>query len=57
MAKRILVPVDLKSDGDAVVMLGHGPVCFGADLAAALERAVALEEEARRYRSGSEPSR
>jgi L-fuculose-phosphate aldolase len=44
-------------DGDAVVMLGHGPVCFGADLAAAFERAVALEEAARRYRSGSEPSR
>jgi ribulose-5-phosphate 4-epimerase/fuculose-1-phosphate aldolase len=38
------------------VMLGHGPVCFGADLAAAFERAVALEEAARRYRSGSEPS-
>lgn len=44
-------------DGDAVVMLGHGPVCFGADLAGAFERAVALEEAARRYRSGSEPSR
>ena len=43
-------------DGDAVVMLGHGPVCFGVDLAAAFERAVALEEAARRYRSGSEPS-
>jgi L-fuculose-phosphate aldolase len=41
---------------DAVVMLGHGPVCFGADLAGAFERAVALEEAARRYRSGSEPS-
>ena len=44
-------------DGDAVVMLGHGPVCFGADLAGAFERALALEEAARRYRSGSEPSR
>jgi len=44
-------------DGDAVVMRDHGPVCFGADLAAALERAFALEEAARCYRSGSEPSR
>ena len=44
------------SDGDAVVMLGHGPVCFGVDLARAFERAVALEEAARRYKSGSEPS-
>jgi ribulose-5-phosphate 4-epimerase/fuculose-1-phosphate aldolase len=43
-------------DGDAVVMLGHGPVCFGVDLAGAFERAVALEEAVRRYRSGSEPS-
>jgi L-fuculose-phosphate aldolase len=43
--------------GQAVVMLGHGPVCFGPDLAVAFERAVALEEAARRYRSGSEPSR
>jgi L-fuculose-phosphate aldolase len=43
-------------DGDAVVMLGHGPVCFGGDLAGAFQRAVALEEAARRYRSGSEPS-
>jgi len=44
-------------DGDAVVMLDHGPVCFGADLAEALERAFALEEAARRYQSGSAPSR
>jgi L-fuculose-phosphate aldolase len=43
-------------DGDAVVMLGHGPICFGGDLAGAFQRAVALEEAARRYRSGSEPS-
>jgi L-fuculose-phosphate aldolase len=34
-------------DGHAVVMRGHGPVCFGADLAEALERALALEEAAR----------
>jgi len=33
--------------GDAVVIRGHGPVCFGPDLAAALARAVALEEQAR----------
>lgn len=33
--------------GHAVVMRGHGPVCFGADLAEALERALALEEAAR----------
>jgi L-fuculose-phosphate aldolase len=46
--------VAVAGDGDAVVMLGHGPVCFGVDLAAAFERAVALEEAARRYRSGSE---
>jgi L-fuculose-phosphate aldolase len=34
-------------EGHAVVMRGHGPVCFGADLAEALERALALEEAAR----------
>jgi L-fuculose-phosphate aldolase len=33
--------------GDAVVIRGHGPVCLGTDLAAALSRAVALEEQAR----------
>jgi L-fuculose-phosphate aldolase len=49
--------VTAAGDGDAVVMRGHGPVCFGADLAEALARALALEEAARRYRSGSEPSR
>jgi L-fuculose-phosphate aldolase len=43
--------------GHAVVMRGHGPVLFGADLAEALERALALEEDARGYRSGSDPSR
>jgi L-fuculose-phosphate aldolase len=32
--------------GDAVVIEGHGPVCFGADLAAALERAFELESAA-----------
>jgi L-fuculose-phosphate aldolase len=30
-------------DGDAVVIDGHGPVCFGSDLAAALARAFELE--------------
>jgi L-fuculose-phosphate aldolase len=34
-------------DGDAVVVRGHGPVCFGANLGAALARAFALEEAAR----------
>jgi L-fuculose-phosphate aldolase len=34
-------------DGHAVVVRGHGPVCFGADLADALARAFALEENAR----------
>lgn len=33
--------------GDAVVIRGHGPVCLGTDLGAALARAVALEEQAR----------
>jgi ribulose-5-phosphate 4-epimerase/fuculose-1-phosphate aldolase len=40
-------------EGDAVVVRGHGPVCFGPDLAAALGRAVALEEQARNNPSGS----
>jgi L-fuculose-phosphate aldolase len=31
------------SDGDAVVIEGHGPVCFGANLAAALQRAFEIE--------------
>ena len=39
--------LEAAGDGDAVVVRGHGPVCFGADLAAALARAVALEEQAR----------
>jgi L-fuculose-phosphate aldolase len=34
--------------GDAVVIRGHGPVCFGADLPGALARAFELEERARR---------
>ena len=33
-------------DGDAVVMEGHGPVCFGADLASALARAFEVERRA-----------
>jgi L-fuculose-phosphate aldolase len=44
-------------EGNAVVMRDHGPVCFGADLREALERAFALEDEARRYQSGRVPSR
>lgn len=34
-------------NGHAVVMRDHGPVCFGAGLAEALERALALEAAAR----------
>ena len=30
--------------GDAVVVQGHGPVCFGTDLAAALARAFEVEK-------------
>jgi len=33
-------------EGDAVVVQDHGPVCFGADLAAALERAFEVERAA-----------
>jgi ribulose-5-phosphate 4-epimerase/fuculose-1-phosphate aldolase len=44
-------------NGHAVVMRDHGPVCFGANLAEALKRALALEAAARRYKSGNEPSR
>ena len=33
-------------DGDAVVIEGHGPVCFGTDLAAALARAFEVESAA-----------
>jgi L-fuculose-phosphate aldolase len=43
-------------NGHAVVMRDHGPVCFGANLAEALKRALALEAAARRYKSGNEPS-
>ena len=32
--------------GDAVVIQGHGPVCFGADLASALARAFEVERGA-----------
>jgi L-fuculose-phosphate aldolase len=34
-------------DGHAVVIRGHGPVCFGADLGEALARAFELEDRAR----------
>jgi L-fuculose-phosphate aldolase len=34
-------------DGHAVVIEGHGPVCFGVDLAEALERAFELERGGR----------
>ena len=34
-------------DGDAVVIRGHGPVCFGVDLAAALARALEVEQLAK----------
>jgi L-fuculose-phosphate aldolase len=44
-------------NGHAVVMRDHGPVCFGANLAEALKRALALEAAARRYKSGNELSR
>jgi L-fuculose-phosphate aldolase len=33
-------------NGHAVVIEGHGPVCFGADLADALERALEVERVA-----------
>jgi L-fuculose-phosphate aldolase len=33
--------------GNAVVIRGHGPVCFGADLAEAVARAFAIEGKAR----------
>jgi L-fuculose-phosphate aldolase len=35
-------------EGHAVVMRGHGPVCFGADLEEALARAFELERKAGR---------
>jgi L-fuculose-phosphate aldolase len=39
--------VEAAAGGDAVVVRGHGPVCFGSDLRAALARAFELEEQAR----------
>jgi L-fuculose-phosphate aldolase len=39
--------LEAAAGGDAVVIRGHGPVCFGADLDGALARAFALEREAR----------
>ena len=44
LARTLGLDVD---DGHAVVVRGHGPVCFGVDLADALARAFALEENAR----------
>jgi len=38
--------VTAAGDGHAVVMRDHGPVCFGRDLAEALERAFELERGA-----------
>jgi L-fuculose-phosphate aldolase len=38
--------VEAARDGLAVVIQGHGPVCFGADLAEALRRALDLESRA-----------
>ena len=35
--------LEAAAGGNAVVVRGHGPVCFGADLAEALSRAFALE--------------
>jgi L-fuculose-phosphate aldolase len=42
-----LAVLDAAGDGDAVVISGHGPVCFGADLAAALARAFEVEQLAK----------
>ena len=39
--------LEAASGGDAVVVRGHGPVCFGSDLRAALARAFELEEQVR----------
>jgi L-fuculose-phosphate aldolase len=38
--------VEAAGDGFAVVIRNHGPVCFGADLAEALRRALDLESRA-----------
>ncbi len=35
--------IEAAAGGDAVVIRGHGPVCFGSDLARALQRAFELE--------------
>jgi L-fuculose-phosphate aldolase len=35
--------LEAAAGGNAVVIKDHGPVCFGGDLAEALERALALE--------------
>jgi L-fuculose-phosphate aldolase len=35
--------VEAAGGGDAVVISGHGPVCFGRDLAEAVERAFSVE--------------
>jgi L-fuculose-phosphate aldolase len=39
--------LEAAGDGRAVVVRGHGPVCFGVDLADALATAIAVEEAAR----------
>jgi L-fuculose-phosphate aldolase len=41
--------LEAAGDGWAVVVHGHGPVCFGVDLADALARALAVEEDARAF--------
>jgi L-fuculose-phosphate aldolase len=35
--------VEAADGGNAVVIRGHGPVCFGRDLAEAVERAFSVE--------------
>lgn len=44
-----LAVLQAAASGDAVVIRGHGPVCFGSDLADALERAFVVEENARSF--------
>jgi L-fuculose-phosphate aldolase len=39
--------LEAAGEGSAVVVRGHGPVCFGVDLADALATAIAVEEAAR----------
>jgi ribulose-5-phosphate 4-epimerase/fuculose-1-phosphate aldolase len=41
--------LEAASERSAVVVRDHGPVCFGADLSAALASAFAIEENARIY--------